>query len=133
MRVWTKSSSNRTLHLVICFQWETLHLLGLIAFKLLIHHIQPVGSRLKCNDHIHGIGNNFCIYGQCEYKRGISGWNFNLDDMKAQASLVYICFPILIRLTYLIWDIHVKYIIPSWLLTDTGWWYYSSERWRSAS
>lgn len=26
---------------------------------------------------------------QNEYKRGISGWNFNLDDMKAQASLVY--------------------------------------------
>lgn len=25
---------------------------------------------------------------QNEYKRGISGWNFNLDDMKAQASLV---------------------------------------------
>ncbi|CAL2246313.1 unnamed protein product [Prunus armeniaca] len=25
---------------------------------------------------------------QNEYKRGISGWNFNLDDMKAQASLI---------------------------------------------
>ncbi|XP_041990662.1 serine/threonine-protein kinase BLUS1-like isoform X1 [Salvia splendens] len=25
---------------------------------------------------------------QSEYKRGISGWNFNLDDMKAQASLI---------------------------------------------
>ncbi|XP_054781524.1 uncharacterized protein LOC129288803 isoform X2 [Prosopis cineraria] len=25
---------------------------------------------------------------QDEYKRGISGWNFNLDDMKAQASLI---------------------------------------------
>lgn len=30
----------------------------------------------------------FCVYEQNEYKRGISGWNFNLDDMKAQASLV---------------------------------------------
>ncbi|KAH1240096.1 Serine/threonine-protein kinase fray2 [Glycine max] len=26
---------------------------------------------------------------QNEYKRGISGWNFNLDDMKAQASLIH--------------------------------------------
>ncbi|MCI01477.1 serine/threonine-protein kinase fray2-like, partial [Trifolium medium] len=25
---------------------------------------------------------------QNEYKRGISGWNFNLEDMKAQASLI---------------------------------------------
>ncbi|KAE8667186.1 serine/threonine-protein kinase OSR1-like isoform X2 [Hibiscus syriacus] len=26
---------------------------------------------------------------QNEYKRGISGWNFNLEDMKAQASLIH--------------------------------------------
>ncbi|XP_020228648.1 serine/threonine-protein kinase OSR1 [Cajanus cajan] len=26
---------------------------------------------------------------QSEYKRGISGWNFNLEDMKAQASLIH--------------------------------------------
>ena len=31
---------------------------------------------------------SYCL--QNEYKRGISGWNFNLEDMKAQASLVNI-------------------------------------------
>ncbi|KAL8519239.1 hypothetical protein ACS0TY_010252 [Phlomoides rotata] len=40
------------------------------------------------------------MYLQSEYKRGISGWNFNLQDMMAQASLVSL-FLIFIGLVYL--------------------------------
>lgn len=35
---------------------------------------------------------------QNEHKRGISGWNFNLEDMKAQASLVFNIFEFCINM-----------------------------------
>lgn len=37
---------------------------------------------------------------QNEYKRGISGWNFNLEDMKAQASLVHVMSNITLSYTH---------------------------------
>ncbi|KAL4561184.1 hypothetical protein LXL04_033347 [Taraxacum kok-saghyz] len=38
-----------------------------------------------------GVETRRAILYQNEYKRGISGWNFDLEDMKAQASLVSSC------------------------------------------
>lgn len=34
---------------------------------------------------------NLCLLLQQEYIRGISAWNFNLEDLKNQAALVCIC------------------------------------------
>lgn len=38
----------------------------------------------------------FCT-GQSEYQRGVSAWHFDVEDLKAQASLVYATFFIFVN------------------------------------
>jgi serine/threonine-protein kinase OSR1/STK39 len=56
-----------------------------------LHGLAPLGERvkkLKDNDANRLVQNEQEVQSQNEYKRGVSGWNFNLEDLKAEAALI---------------------------------------------
>uniref|UniRef100_A0A7I4C9B2 Protein kinase domain-containing protein n=1 Tax=Physcomitrium patens TaxID=3218 RepID=A0A7I4C9B2_PHYPA len=56
-----------------------------------LYGLPPLGERvkkLKVNDANRLAQNEQEVQSQNEYKRGVSGWNFDLDDLKAEAALI---------------------------------------------
>jgi serine/threonine protein kinase len=59
--------------------------------RRVLHGLPPLGERvkkLKINDANCFAQNEQEVQSQNEYKRGVSGWNFNLEDLKEKAALI---------------------------------------------
>ena len=84
--------------------------------------------------HIYFLISSIVYPGQSEYQRGVSAWNFDVEDLKAQASLVcHICVIVTFNIRIIKFRLLLVCFYSNLWLKKILWWWFSRDtrtRWK---